>query len=151
MDDTRLERVWWLLRVTFAVVPIVAGLDKFLGLLADWEGYLGPLARSLLPISAPAFMKLAGVIEIAAGVLVLARTRVGAYVVSAWLVAIALQLLTTGRFLDVAVRDLVMALAAFSLGQLDAIRARIPHGTGEARTGGARPPAGPATTVPVRT
>jgi uncharacterized membrane protein YphA (DoxX/SURF4 family) len=135
MNDERLDRVWWLLRLTFGLVPIVAGLDKFLGLLADWEAYLGPLARSLLPFEASTFMKVVGVIEIAAGALVLSRhTRLGAYVVSAWLVAIALQLLTTGRFLDVAVRDVVMAAAAFSLGQLDALRANLPRRVAAAPT-----------------
>jgi uncharacterized membrane protein YphA (DoxX/SURF4 family) len=128
MNDERLERVWWILKLTFGLVPIVAGLDKFLGLLADWEGYVSPLARSLLPMDVSTFMNLVGVIEIVAGLLVLSRyTRVGAYVVSAWLVAIALQLLTSGRFFDVAVRDVVMAIAAFSFGQLDAVRARVPR------------------------
>ena len=127
MNDERMERVWWILKLTFGLVPIVAGLDKFLGLLADWEGYVSPLARSLLPVDVSTFMKAVGLIEIAAGALVLSRyTRLGAYVVSAWLVAIALQLLTAGRFFDVAVRDVVMAIAAFSFGQLDAVRARVP-------------------------
>lgn len=129
---------WWLLRVVFGVVPIVAGLDKFLGLLADWEAYVGPLALSLLPVAVPTFMKLVGVIEIAAGVLVLSRfTRAGAYVVSAWLVVIALQLVTSGRFIDVAVRDLVMAASAFALGRLS--EARQPA-TAKMPAGG-RPPA----------
>jgi uncharacterized membrane protein YphA (DoxX/SURF4 family) len=128
MNDERLDHVWWLLKIVFGVVPIVAGLDKFLGLLADWEAYLGPLARSLLPVDPATFMKVVGVIEIAAGALVLSRwTRLGAYVVAAWLVAIALQLVTTGHFLDVAVRDLVMAAAAFSLARLDAVRAGAPR------------------------
>jgi uncharacterized membrane protein YphA (DoxX/SURF4 family) len=121
--NERVRFVWWLLRVVFGVVPIVAGLDKFLGLLADWEGYLGPLARSLLPIAAPTFLKVVGVVEIAAGALVLSRfTRLGAYVVAIWLVAIALQLLVSGHFLDVAVRDLVMAASAFALARLSEAR-----------------------------
>jgi uncharacterized membrane protein YphA (DoxX/SURF4 family) len=121
--NERIRSVWQLLRVVFGVVPIVAGLDKFLGLLADWEAYLGPLARSLIPLDAATFMRGVGIIEVAAGVLVLSRfTRVGAYVVSAWLVAIALQLLVSGRFLDVAVRDLVMATGAFALARLSEAR-----------------------------
>jgi uncharacterized membrane protein YphA (DoxX/SURF4 family) len=142
MNDERLHRVWLLLKITFGLVPIAAGLDKFLGLLADWESYLGPVARSLLPLDPGTFLKIVGVIEIAAGALVLSRyTRVGAYVVSAWLVAIALQLLTTGHFLDVAVRDLVMAASAFSLARLDALRA--PQGAAARAAGvGAPAPAG---------
>lgn len=127
MNDSS-RSAWWLLRIVFGVVPIVAGLDKFAGVLADWEAYLGPLARSLLPVSVYTFMKVVGIVEIAAGALVLSRfTRVGAYVVSAWLVLIALQLATTGRFLDVAVRDLVMAASAFALARLCEAREKATH------------------------
>lgn len=127
--DRRVESTWRMLKVVFGVVPIVAGLDKFVGLLASWDTYLSPLARSLLPISPGAFMKIVGVIEIVAGLIVLSRyTRVGATIVSVWLLLIALQLISSGRFLDVAVRDLVMAVSAFGLARLsevhDAVRAR---------------------------
>jgi len=47
----------------------------------------------------------------------------GSYIVTLWLIAIALNLLTMGRFLDVAVRDLGLAVAAFALSQLTAVRA----------------------------
>ena len=125
MND-RVNSVWWLLRIVFGVVPIVAGLDKFLGLLADWDAYLSPLARDLLPLSVPTFMKLVGIVEIAAGALVLSRfTRVGAYVVAAWLVAIAFQLATHGRYFDIAVRDLVMAASAFGLARLSEAREHV--------------------------
>jgi uncharacterized membrane protein YphA (DoxX/SURF4 family) len=123
--NEKVRSVWSLLRVVFGVVPIVAGLDKFVGLLADWDAYLGPLARSLLPVAVPTFLKVVGVVEIVAGALVLSRlTRVGAYVVAAWLVAIALQLAASGHFLDVAVRDLVMAASAFALARLSEARER---------------------------
>jgi uncharacterized membrane protein YphA (DoxX/SURF4 family) len=126
--NERVRSVWWLLRVVFGVVPIVAGLDKFLNLLADWDAYLSPLAHSLLPFAAPTFMKVVGVVEIAAGALVLSRfTRLGAYVVSAWLVAIAFQLATSGRYFDIAVRDLVMAVGAFALARLSEVRERAPE------------------------
>lgn len=130
--NERSNQAYWMLRLTFGLVPIVAGLDKFTNLLVDWTTYLSPLAVDLLPVSAATFMQLVGVVEIAAGALVLSRfTRVGAYVVSAWLVLIALNLLTTGH-LDVAVRDLVMAISAFGLARLaearDASRAGVPEG-----------------------
>lgn len=107
-----------LLKYTFGLVPIVAGADKFVNLLTDWEKYLHPALVDLLPFSAATFMVIVGIIEIAAGILVLTKTRLGAYVVSAWLVAIALNLLFTGNYLDIAVRDLVMAISAFVLAKL---------------------------------
>ncbi len=107
-------------------MPIIAGLDKFTNLLTDWTHYLNPLALKVVPVSAPTFMHAVGIIEIIAGVLVLYRptTRYGAYLVSAWLAAIALDLITMGAYLDVAVRDLVMGVGAFTLARLTEARPR---------------------------
>jgi uncharacterized membrane protein YphA (DoxX/SURF4 family) len=109
------ERVISLLKATYGVVPIVAGADKFTHLLTDWNQYLAPAVVELLPVSAGAFMSVVGVVEIVAGVLVLTRPRIGSLVVGCWLLAIALNLLLSGQYLDVAVRDAVMAIGAFSL------------------------------------
>jgi hypothetical protein len=118
-----LDRTWWVLRIALAVGPFFAGLDKFFSLLTDWTMYLSPLAHKLVPLSAPAFMRTVGVIEMAAGVLVLTRyTKLAGYVISAWLVGIALNLVTTGMFFDLAVRDLEIAVAAFVLARLTAVR-----------------------------
>jgi hypothetical protein len=75
----------------------------------------------MLPMSADAFMKIVGIIEIVAGILVLVRPLIGAYVVMAWLICIALQLIAGGHYFDVAVRDLVMAIGAFTLAKLTII------------------------------
>src|SRR5512140_2693691 len=116
--DQRISRIWQTLRIAFVAVPIIAGLDKFTNFLTDWSQYLNPLLAGLLPVSPSTFMKIVGVIEIVAGVIVLARRRVGALIVTSWLVAIALSLVASGRYLDVAVRDLMMALGAFTLATL---------------------------------
>ena len=106
------------LRLTYGIVPIVAGLDKFTNLLTNWSDYLSSGMKSMLPFDALVFMKIVGIIEIAAGLLVLLRPLIGAYLVMAWLILIALELIIGGHFLDVAVRDLVMAVGAFGLSQL---------------------------------
>src|SRR5437867_3914291 len=100
------------LRIMLGVVAIVAGIDKFTNLLTDWEQYLNPLALRIIPLSPAGFMHVVGIVEIIAGVIVIAKPRFGGFLVMAWLLAIALQLLFWGRFLDVAVRDVVMALGA---------------------------------------
>jgi hypothetical protein len=125
MWDDRVESTWKTLRAVFVAVPIAAGADKFLHLLADWDVYLSPLARDLVPMSPHAFMRVVGIVEIAAGVLVLFAPRIGAYVVAAWLASIAVNLVTIGGFLDVAVRDVVMAISAFCLARLSEARARV--------------------------
>lgn len=107
-------------------MPIVAGLDKFTNLLTNWSDYLGNM-KAMLPIDAMLFMKIVGVIEIIAGVAVLAKPLAGAYIVMAWLALIALQLIIFTHFYDVAVRDLVMAIGAFSLAQLSRSDAGYNH------------------------
>jgi len=113
--DQPLKPVFTLLRFTFGLVPIVAGLDKFTNLLTHWENYLSPGMAGMLPFSPHVFMMIVGVIEIVAGVIVLVKPAVGGYIVAAWLTLIALTLLAGGNYLDVAVRDLVMATGAFSM------------------------------------
>jgi uncharacterized membrane protein YphA (DoxX/SURF4 family) len=123
MLDERLNGTWRTLKVVYGLIPIVAGLDKFTNLLTDWTQYLSPLALRVVPVQPSTFMHAVGIVEIVAGVIVLSRlTRVGAYIVCAWLIAIALSLLTAGRFLDVAVRDLAMALGAFTLARMTEVR-----------------------------
>ena len=102
------------LRLTFGIVPIVA-LDQFTNLLSQSSDYL---YKSMVRMDPETFMKIVGVIEISAGVIVFVRTMVGAYVVMAWLICIAIQLLISGHYFDVAVRDLVMAVGAYTLAQL---------------------------------
>lgn len=113
LSDT--ERVVTILKWTYGLVPIVAGVDKFLHLLADWNKYLAPPIARLLPVSPEVFMSGVGIVEILAGVLVLIKPRIGSLVVSLWLLGIVLNLLVGGTYLDVAVRDAVMAIGAFSL------------------------------------
>lgn len=121
--DKRLASAFWTLRIAFGLTAFLAGLDKFLNLLTNWEQYASPLVLRLVPLSAGALMRVAGVIEITAGIAILfGITRLGGYVVAGWLTVIALNLVTTGHYFDVAVRDLVMACGAFVLGRLSEIR-----------------------------
>jgi len=109
------------LRTAFGVLPIAAGLDKFANFLTNWEQYLNPTALHIVPVSDVTFMHLVGVIEIVAGVIVLSKPRVGAFIVMAWLFAIAAQLIAGWMYLDVAVRDIMMALGALTLARLTPI------------------------------
>jgi uncharacterized membrane protein YphA (DoxX/SURF4 family) len=136
--DTRINSAWWALHVGLGAVAFVAGLDKFFNVLADWPAYLSPLAASVLPITPPAFMGGVGVVEMIVGVTILSPfTRLGSYVASVWLLGIAANLVTTGHFFDVAARDVVMAIAAYTSARLTEVRedalAGEAHAAGEAR------------------
>ena len=110
--------------VLLAELPFVAGLDKFFNLLADWEQYISPVARENLPMKGRDFMRIAGIIEMAVGGLILSgRDRVGGYAAAAWLLAIAANLVANGDY-DIAVRDVNMAVAAAALAELAAAQRR---------------------------
>src|SRR5437660_7905964 len=121
--DSRLNSAWWALRIALGVGPIIAGVDKYFNKLTDWSMYLSPIATRIIPLEPTTFMRVVGVVEIIAGIIVLTRwTKIGSYIVGLWLLAIAANLLTTGMFYDLTVRDVEIAVAAFALSQLSAVR-----------------------------
>ncbi|RPJ63223.1 MAG: DoxX family membrane protein [Acidobacteria bacterium] len=114
---------YWALRLGIGLTAFLAGLDKFSHLLVDWNMYLNPLALTLIPLSADTFMRMVGVVEVVVGIAILSGwTRLGAYVAAAWLFGIALNLVTMGRFFDIAVRDVGLSIAAFTLARLAEVR-----------------------------
>jgi uncharacterized membrane protein YphA (DoxX/SURF4 family) len=115
------ERVTTILKWTFGLVPIIAGADKFMHLLTNWDQYLAPSIAHMLPMTTHSFMSIVGIIEIVAGVLVLIRPRIGSLIVGLWLIGIAINLLLAGYY-DIAVRDTVMAISAFCLHMLTSRR-----------------------------
>jgi uncharacterized membrane protein YphA (DoxX/SURF4 family) len=117
-NHSGIKPVFNLLKYTFVIVPIVAGIDKFTDLLVNWDKYLHPGLTALLPFPVHTFMMVAGIIEVIAGIVVFLRPAIGGLIVAAWLTLIALTLLASGNYLDVAVRDLVMAISAYSMTQL---------------------------------
>ena len=112
---TKVDRVTTLLYWTYGLVPIVAGADKFAHILTDWNKYLAPIVTDVIPLTPQAFMSIVGVIEIIAGIIVLVKPRIGSLIVGCWLIGIVINLLLTGQYYDIAVRDAVMAIGAFSL------------------------------------
>jgi len=121
--DRRLASTWWALKLALGAAPFLAGLDKFFNVLTNWTDYLNPVALQFVPVSADVFMKGVGVIEMIVGFAILTRwTKLGAYAAACWLTAVAVNLVSMGKFYDVAVRDLLLAVAAFALARLTAVR-----------------------------
>jgi uncharacterized membrane protein YphA (DoxX/SURF4 family) len=114
-ETSQVERVISILRWTYGLVPIAAGADKFVHLLTNWDQYLAPAVTDIIPLRPHTFMSIVGIIEIVAGIIVLTRPKIGSIIVGLWLIGIAINLLLTGQYYDIAVRDIVMALGAFSL------------------------------------
>lgn len=106
------------LHIGFIIAPIVAGLDKFLELLAEWTRYLWPGVPEITGLAPETFMGIVGGIEVIAGLIVAFRPKIGGYVVSAWLVGIIINLLLLGDYYDIALRDFGLALGALALARL---------------------------------
>lgn len=124
--DSRLATPVRALQLAIGLTATLAGLDKFFNILVDWGGYVSPQVAHLLPFSVGTLMGIVGVVEMAVGAAILAAApRIGAYAASAWLLLVALNLVVAGHF-DVAVRDVVMSIAAFTLARAVEVRDTAP-------------------------
>jgi uncharacterized membrane protein YphA (DoxX/SURF4 family) len=122
-----LHGAWLSLRIGLGLMALLAGLDKFFNLLTDWTMYASPLAERALPVPPEILMPAVGLVEAAVGIAILtAWTRLGAYVAAIWLTAVAVNLVSTGMFYDLAVRDLILAVSAYTLARLTEAQAAAP-------------------------
>ena len=123
--DPRLQTPAQAMRLAIGLMATLAGIDKFFNILTDWGSYVSPLAVQLLPFSTDVFMSIVGVVEVAVGISILtALPVVGAYVASLWLLLVAVNL-TLGGYFDVAVRDVVLSIASFTLARLIQVRDQV--------------------------
>jgi len=112
-----------LMRVTFALAPILFGVDKFANVLTnDWTRYLSSTFNDILPGSAATGMHIVGVVEIAAGLIVAIAPRWGALLVAGWLAGIIVNLLILGGYGDIALRDFGLMAGALALNRLATAR-----------------------------
>jgi uncharacterized membrane protein YphA (DoxX/SURF4 family) len=118
LADSPAYQAYMLLRLGFVIAPILAGVDKFVHLLANWEQYLAPRIADLVPVAPHTLMSAVGVVEIAAGLLVAAKPSIGGWVVTAWLWAIIVNLLLIPGYYDIALRDFGLSLGAMALALL---------------------------------
>ncbi len=107
-----------ILQFVFVVAPILAGLDKFFYLMTNWNDYLSPFALQFVTGHERMFFGFVGVVEIIAGIGVFFRPGFFAYIISLWLVGIIVNLVMSGHYYDVALRDLGLLLSAIALGKL---------------------------------
>lgn len=120
MKGNRVVFSWNLLRYAYGAVLVLAGLDKLLGtnLIVYWPKYISPFVAGMLPTSQRVFLGAMGVVEIVVAIMLVSIwPRLGGYLSLAWLVLIAINLLMLG-FVDIAVRDMLLAVGALALAEL---------------------------------
>lgn len=118
------KQAYYLLCFVFVVIPVVAGLDKFFHVLVDWDQYLSPFAIKMIGGHVSIFMKLAGVVEIIAGLGVLFKPKIFSYIVALWLALIVINLIDLQGYYDIAARDVGLCLSAFALSRLSKVYGR---------------------------
>jgi len=112
-------QAFMLLRVVFAVAPILFGIDKFAEvMISDWPKYLAPEFNNLIPGSAQDAMYIVGAVEIAAALVVALSPRFGGLLVAGWLAGIIVSLLLVGGYADIALRDFGLLVEALALSRL---------------------------------
>jgi hypothetical protein len=111
-------QAWQFLYVAFVVAPIVAGVDKFFGLLVNWDQYLAPIFAQMSPVGGHNLMLVIGVVEVIAGLVVFWKPRIGGYLVAVWLWGIIVNLLLIPAYFDIALRDFGLSLGALAFARL---------------------------------
>ena len=108
-----------IMKFTYGAMALIAGLDKFFGLIADWVRFISPLVSRFTPIPATTLLYIVGVTEIVIGLLILSRnTRLGAYLMAFWCFILTFNYLSFGIFFDNAGRSFVLGMSALALGCL---------------------------------
>jgi hypothetical protein len=107
-----------ILQFGFIILPIVAGIDKFVGLLAYWNMYVGSWTTRLTGGHDNLFLMAVGLCEIALGIGIALKPRYFGYVAAAWMCAVILNVLSLNMYYDIAMRDLGLAIAALALARI---------------------------------
>lgn len=123
-NNAAVYRTWLMLKITYAIVPIVIGLDKcFTWLLVDWAKYVSPLVMDYMSVLTVAqFIMVTGVIEILAGVFLWFYPRFGAYVIALWMALVIANLVSMNMFYDIIARDTVIGIGALALAWLTPVQ-----------------------------
>lgn len=109
--------VFKILHGMFVAVPLIAGVDKYFNLITNWEKYISPVFRPLLPVSTKTAMRFAGITEVAIGLYTVKRPRIGSSLFALLMSGIIINLLTMPKQKHIASLDLCMAIfsASFAL------------------------------------
>lgn len=121
VNDNAFNKLWTASKYIYGLVPVLIGLDKFFFFIVDWNIYVSPAAASMIPIAT--LVPLVGIIEIAAGILILTKyPRFGAYLVAAWIGVVIINLFMIGGLYDIILRDIAIAYGYIVFGFLTRIK-----------------------------
>ena len=122
IGSQKFENIWSMSKYFYGAMLIIVGLDKFAFMTVDWNIYVSPQVAAL--INPTTLIYILGVMEIGTGIAILTKwPRFGAYFMAAWIMgAIGPNLLMTGTYYDIIVRDVMIAFGFFVFAKLTEIR-----------------------------
>ena len=109
------------LTLTIGIFVIVMGLDKYTNFLTDWGKYTDPYIAKMLPFPIDTLMIIIGIVEVIAGTALFMKPSLGGIFIAIWLTIVSITLVMGGNYLDVAARNMVMAICAFTLSRLSLV------------------------------
>ena len=121
------RQAFHILHAMLSIAVVALGVDKFFHLLADWDACVAPqVANAIAASMSPhRFMLIAGIVEIALGVLAAVKPRAGGAVLSMWLVATVVNVALSRHHLDIVLIGLLLAAMAFAVSRLATAYARV--------------------------
>jgi hypothetical protein len=125
-NNNLIYQAFMALQAGLVAVPLIAGMDKFVNILGNWTEYLAPIFPNVLGVSAQTFMYGVGVVEILIAMGVALWPRIFSNVLLVWVGLVILNLLMTGQYFDIVLRDFGLAAAAYALSRLSQIKEEVP-------------------------
>lgn len=125
VNGNKLNTMWTVAKYVYGIVPIIIGIDKLkLYYIVNWNIYVSELAESMFPLVY--LMPIVGIIEIAAGLLILTHwPRFGAYLVAAWIGVVIINLCMIGGLYDIILRDIAIAFGYIMFAWLTELKETI--------------------------
>ncbi len=106
------------LHLAYVLFPLLSGTDKFFHKLVNWDQYVSPLLTRTLGTYSHAFLLMMGVMEICFGIGMIFRPRIFGNLLAIYMFIIVANLISTGAFYDIALRDFCIGLSSFALARL---------------------------------
>jgi hypothetical protein len=125
-NNNLIYQAFMVLQTGLVIVPLIAGLDKYAGILANWSQYLAPGIPRLFHVTAETVMYFVGAIEVLIAMGVALYPRVFSYVLIGWFGVVIANLLVLGQFYDVVLYNFGLGVAAFALSRLSQLKEEVP-------------------------
>lgn len=125
-NNNLIYQAFMVLQTGLVIVPLIAGMDKYAEILANWPQYLAPGFPRLFGTTAQSIMYVVGIVEVLIAIGVALYPRIFSFVVMGWFGAVVVNLLILGQYYDIVLYNFGLAVAAFALSRLSQLKEEVP-------------------------